>query len=145
MLSWHSDEGKIPLFLTLFSWDHKVACRGTTKDQPRSSCLSYTLSKCAPPKNPGLFPVLSPALVLLGCSGLVYLEIVFVSCSVNVSPLEGLSIQLSFKKWNLLDCFLGLSFDTAWSLVGSEWLEVLQGWEILNHPLCKIPPSLGLS
>lgn len=28
-----------------------------------------------------------------------------------------------------LDCFLGLSFDTAWSLVGSEWLEALRGWE----------------
>lgn len=77
---WHSDDGKIPLFLTALSWDHKVAWKRTIKDQSRSSCLSYTPFKCAPPKNPRPFPVLSPALVLLGCSGLVYLEIVFVSC-----------------------------------------------------------------
>lgn len=61
-----------------------------------------------------LLPVLSPALVLLSCSGLVCLEIVFVSYSVNLSPLEGLSALLSFhpiKKWDLWTVYL--SSDTA--------------------------------
>lgn len=93
MLSWHSDDGKVSLFLTVVSWDHQVACRGAMKDQPRSSCLSHTPFQHALPKKPEatvLFSVLSPALVLLSCSGLVYLDFAFVFYSVSLSPLEGL-------------------------------------------------------